>query len=125
MMHSLWTVSYAGPHYGVFMKKLARVMDIRMQDIETQRTQFKGEKISYSSFVLEHDAGRWEELLAQTLQTAQSISCRWELSIGCYPIKKNHGTGEKMRVVSGSCDNCRSFLSDMRSVTWKISESQD
>jgi len=107
------------------MKKLARVMNIRMQDIETQRTQFQGEKISYSSFMLEHDADRWDELLAQTLQTAQSISCWWNLSVGFDSLKKNFETGEKMRVVSGSCDNCRSFLSDMRSVTWKISESQD
>ena len=115
MKRSYWLVSYGGPHFGVFMKKLQRLMKIQAIDITTSVHNSKNGKQILTSFLLEHQVDNWPELVVLTLQAAQIIATEWKVALG----SENGG-----RTMSGYYENSHRALSDMHSMHFKICESQ-
>jgi len=109
---------YAGPHHGVFLKKLERLGEFVSLEVERERFVYFDEKIEHASFLVGHSASSWPELVIQMLHVAQLISPGWKVIVGTRSL-----SGEAGPKANGT-EGYQQKPSGMRLIKWEINEAQ-
>ncbi|WP_125469054.1 hypothetical protein [Methylomagnum ishizawai] len=117
-LQSYWSVMYVGPHHGVFLKKLERLAGFTALELERERFIMWEERVEHTSFLVEHRARTWPELIVDVLHIAQRVCPAWKLVMGNKAVVAE--TGPACSGVEGYTQR----ISGTRTMRWEINEAQ-
>jgi len=118
-MYSSWSISYAGQHMGVALKKLERVGKFVALDVEKERLLIHDEKVEHASFLIEHEAETWPSLVLSILSAACVLMPEWRVQIGPNFLQGSFGD-----IVNGYTPGYKLPVSGLRSVSWEVNDTQ-
>ncbi|MCL2830088.1 MAG: hypothetical protein FWD77_05025 [Betaproteobacteria bacterium] len=117
---SCWSVLYSDPHHGTFIKKLERLGDFSVLDMEEERFIFNHEKIVHASFMVEHATDSWDGLVMHMLTLARKFTPVWKIAIGDEML-----SGETGPECSGMEQYRVEAVKGLRLLRWEINAAQE
>lgn len=115
-MYSYWMLHYSGPHAGVVIQKLERLLKVKLVALKRSRKLDSNHQlIEKAEFLIKHKSTTWADLVLELLSVVNVLSDAWIVTIGKQGLSGYFQSDELHRCPA---------ISNLNYIFWRITQDQ-